>query len=139
MEPISVVTGAIEIGKKLYELGKSVKEYEIKHQLEQIGDKVRELKQSASELEDENRALREKLRFKSDAYEFRHPFWYEKTHPEQPLCPKCFASNIAAPMGEQGQNCSIHYRHCLVCSHSVQVAMREPQRQPGPSGRFTWG
>ena len=137
MEPISVVTGAIEIGKKLFELAKNVKDHDIKHQLDEIGDKVRELKQSASELEDENRALREKLRFKSGAYEFRHPFWYEKAHPDQPLCPKCFASEIAAPMGEPGQGGSIKYRRCLVCSHSVQVILDDPQRPPGPS-RYTY-
>ena len=48
--------------------------------------KLRDLKQSASKLEDENRELREKLRFKSEAYEFRDPFWYDKAHPDRALC-----------------------------------------------------
>lgn len=68
-------------------------------------DKVRELKQSASELEDENRDLREKLRFKSDEYEFRDPYWYHKAHPKRALCPKCFAKEIAAPMGGSSGRC----------------------------------
>jgi hypothetical protein len=106
MDPVSTWTiakTAGEIGKKLYELGKSLKDREAKHQVDEIVDKLRELKQSASELEDENRDLREKLRFKSDAYEFRTPFWYDKAHPGRPLCAQCFAKNIAAPMGEPGK------------------------------------
>jgi hypothetical protein len=128
MEPVTSVTAAWtiaktagEIGKKLYEFGKSLKDREAKHQVDEIVDKLRELKQSASELEDENRDLREKLRFKSDDYEFRTLFWYERAKPNQPLCPKCFASNIAAPMGEQGQDCSPDYRRCLVCKDGSEV------------------
>src|SRR5712692_3026659 len=100
MEPVSTVTTAWtiaktagEISKKLYDFGKNLKDREAKQEFDEISDKLRELKQSASELEDENRALREKLRFKSDEYEFRNPFWYTRAHPDQPLCPKCFASN----------------------------------------------
>ena len=70
MEPVTTVTTAWgiaktagEIGKKLFELGKQVKDREIKQQLDEILDAVRELKQSASDLQDENRELREKLRF----------------------------------------------------------------------------
>src|SRR5215469_18443940 len=96
MEPISIVTGVIGIGDRVYKLAKNVKDHEIKHQLDEIGDELRDLKQSASKLEDENRELREKLRFKSDAYEFRTPFYYEKADPkQQPLCPKCFSESKA--------------------------------------------
>src|SRR6266700_2956257 len=126
MEPISTVTTAWtiaktagEISKKLYELAKSVKDREVKQQIDEITDQLRELKQSASELEDENRNLREKLRFKSDNYEFRNPFWYEKANPEQPFCPKCFAGDIAAPMGapQRFPGSSQASRWCLVCNN----------------------
>ena len=110
-----------EISKKLYEFGKGLKDREEKRQVDEILDKLRELKQSASELEDENRELREKLRFKSDDYEFRTPFYYEKSRPNQPLCPKCFASKITAPMGEPGQDCNEDYRRCLVCHEGVAI------------------
>jgi hypothetical protein len=137
MDPVTAVTSswaiakiAGEISKKLYEFGKGLKDREAKHQIDEILDKVRELKQSASELEDENRNLREKLRFKSGEYEFRTPFYYHKTtHPGQPLCPKCFDSGRAAPMGEPGQNTSSNYRLCLVCSHSIQVSPDSPGRR----------
>jgi hypothetical protein len=132
MEPVTTVTTAWtiaktagEISKKLYEFGKSLKDREARNQIDEILDRVRELKQSASELEDENRELLEKLRFRSDDYDFRPPFWYSKSNPDQHLCPKCYANNIAAPMGELGQGCNERYRQCLVCSHSIEVSRRQ--------------
>ena len=123
MEPVTTITtawtiakSAGEISKRLYEFGKSLKDREAKQQIDEILDKVRELKQTASELEDENRELREKLRFKSDDYAFRNPFWYFKANPAQPLCPKCFARQVRAPLGEKDYNCDTGFRRCLVCS-----------------------
>jgi hypothetical protein len=142
MEPITTVTGAWtiaktagEISKKLYEFGKSLKDREAKQKIDEILDRVRELKQSATELEDENRELREKLRFNSNEYEFRAPFWYHKANAQQPLCPKCFATKIAAPMGEPGQGVSDTYRLCLVCNHSIEIR-RQNERPSNLSPRY---
>jgi hypothetical protein len=129
MEPVTTVTTAWtiaktagEISKKLFEYGKVLKDREAKQQIDEIVDKLRELKQSASELEDLNRELREKLRFKSDDYEFRTPFYYDKSHPDQPLCPKCFANKIIGPMGNPGHQCRAEYCRCLVCGDCVEVS-----------------
>ena len=115
MEPISTVTSAWtivktagEVSKKLFEFSKGLKDHEAKQRLDEIVDQLRELKQSASELEDENRGLREKLRFKTDEYEFQNPHWYHKMHPDQPLCPICFSKEIAAPISSASG-------WCLVC------------------------
>ena len=128
MEPVTTVTTAWtiaktagEIGKKLYELAKSLKDREAKQRVDEILDQLRELKQSASLLEDENRDLREKLRFKSDEFEFRNPYWYSKDHPSRALCPKCFARGVIGPMGEPGQGCSMDWRQCLVCQNGIEI------------------
>ncbi len=128
MEPITTVTTAWglaktagEISKKLAEVYKNLKDRDAKQQIDELLDKMHDLKQAASKLEDENRDLRDKLRFKSDAFEFRTPFYYEKAKPEQPLCPKCFHYDKAAPMGEPGQDCDSAYRRCLVCASVVRV------------------
>jgi hypothetical protein len=134
MEPvITVSTGltiaktAGEIGKRLFQFGKSLTDREAKQLIDGILDELRDLKQSASELEDENRDLREKLRFKSDDFEFRNPFWYEKVHPDRALCAKCFAKRTVGPMGNLGQGCDSAYRRCLVCEDYVQI---RPSRLP---------
>lgn len=146
MEPVSTVTTAWtiaktagEISKKLYEFQKSLKDREAKQHVDDILDKLRDLKQGASDLEDENRELREKLRFKSDDYEFRTPFWYAKNSPEQPFCAKCFAKQITAPMGEPGQGCNEAYRRCLVCYNIVQVGEHRHIRHHPNTSSTPWG
>jgi|SRR6266849_2516906 len=145
MDPIAAATAAWsiaknagEIGRKLYEIGKSVKDRDVKQQIDEITDALRELKQQAANLEDENRELREQLRFKGDDFEFRTPFWYEKAHPDRPLCAKCFAQNKAAPMGEPGQGSADNYRRCLVCLNPVKIGP-QPQQRAAPRTGYTWG
>lgn len=121
MEPVtawSIAKTAGEIGKKLYEFAKGLKDREAKQQIDEILDNVRELKQSASVLEDENRKLREQLRFRSDDFEFKNPFWYEKNHPDRPLCPKCFAAEKVAPMSEVINTVLGPCRECLSCGNA---------------------
>jgi hypothetical protein len=116
-----------EVSKTVLEIAKSLKGREAKRQIDEITDKLFKLKQQASELEDQNRELREKLRFKSDDYKFYNPFWYEKAHSEQPLCPKCFAKEIIGHMGEEGRGCTSNYRRCSVCENIVQVREDDSQ------------
>ena len=113
MEPVTTITAAStvvktagEISKKLYEFGKSLEDREAKHQVDEMLDKLRELK-------------------------FRTPFYYDKARDNnhlQPLCPKCFAKDIAAPMSEQGLGCAPEHRRCLVCNEVVQVENRPPRQ-----------
>lgn len=136
MDPITTLTTtwtvaktAGEISKRLYELGKGLKDREAKQHVDEILDKLRELKQSASELEDQNRDLREKLRFKSEDFEFRNPFWYEQGKQEPALCPVCFTKNIAAPMGLPGYACTDNYRRCLACGNVQQFRPDSPESE----------
>jgi hypothetical protein len=128
VEPVTTITAALglakaagEIGKKLYALGKEVKDRDVKQQIDEILDQVREVKQAASTLEDENRELREKVRFKSDDYEFHNPYWVDKEHPDRALCPKCFAKEIVGPLTpEYAMNGRLN-RRCLVCGYPVEI------------------
>jgi len=128
MEPTTawaIAKTAGEISKKLYEFGKGLKDREAKHQIDLIADQLRELKHSASQLEDENRDLRDKLRFKTAEYEFRTPFWYHNGDPELPLCPKCFANGIAAAMGQTSWDGTQEWRRCLVCDKAISLRDRK--------------
>ncbi len=138
MEPITTVTSALTIAKtagelikKLIDFGKGLSDRNEKRQVEEMLVTLRDLKQSASELEDQNRELREKLRFKSDDYVFLTPFRYHQDRLDQPLCVKCFAKNVEAQMGEEGVGCTQGNRSCLVCGDVVEVsqASDSPQRR----------
>jgi hypothetical protein len=145
MEPVTAVTSALTLVKSAADLSEKLEKLwktadrETKQQVEAILDKLHELKRSAAALEDENRNLREKLRFKSDDYEFHNPFWFEKNNARQALCAKCFAQQIPAPMGEPGQGCNDTYRRCLVCNNTVQVAEHRYVPSPAGSNVSPWG
>lgn len=118
---LSLFKVAADAGKAIADIAKSVTDREIKQELNGIYDKLMELKQNIASLEDENRELREKSRLRSDEFEFRNPFYYEKKFPDRPLCPKCFVgSERLAPMGNAHRDMSgIEFRECLVC-HTVR-------------------
>ena len=128
----TIVKNVADATKKLYDIAKGVKDYETKRQLDGVLDELRGLKQQASDLEDENRNLREQLRFKSDEFEFRNPFHYEKKYPDRPLCAKCFAKQVIAPMSEPYQADGT-WRRCLVCDNRVEIE-RGRRHNPGPFG-----
>jgi hypothetical protein len=107
-------------GKTLYEIAQGTSKLETKQQLMDVYNSLMNLKREAADLEDENRNLTERLRFKSDDFEFKNPFWYEKTHADRPLCAKCFATQTIAPMGEPYRATGM-WRSCLVCGNAVQV------------------
>lgn len=144
MEPVTTLTAALglaraagEITNKLNDIYKNLKDRDAKQQVAELLDQMQELKRSAYALEDENRNLREQLRFKTDAFEFRNPFWYEKSNPQQPFYAKCFAKNIAAPMSEVRQDSDYRYRRCLVCA-SVEVVERSPVAPPTQRDGWNW-
>jgi hypothetical protein len=75
----------------------------------------------ASELEDENRELREKLRFKSDGFDWSGHFYIEKKHPDRPLCPKCFSKETIGHLGAEYRSDGAVYRSCTVCGQVTTV------------------
>ena len=46
-----------------------------------VYDTLMSLKREAADLEDENRELKERLRFKNDEFELKNPFWFEHQAP----------------------------------------------------------
>jgi hypothetical protein len=135
----AIAKTAGELSTKLFAFRKSLKGSEEKHQVDEMLDTLSDLKQSASRLEDENRELREKLRFKSDDYVFRTPFRYHKDRPDVALCVKCFADNVEAPMGEPGVGVSPQYRHCLVCGNNVPIEKQSFRPSPRLSSDYPRG
>jgi hypothetical protein len=107
-------------GRTIYDIAQGTSKLETKHELLGVYDALMNLKRSAAELEDENRDLRQKLRFKSDDFELRVPFYFQREQPDQPLCAKCFAKEKIGPMSESFESSGV-WRRCLVCDNAVQV------------------
>jgi hypothetical protein len=60
-----------------------------------------------------------RLRLKPEDYDFHSPYYYEKTNPGQPLCPRCFISDAKCPMGEAYVESGMECRRCLVCEEII--------------------
>lgn len=124
MDPVAglgLFKAIADAGKAISEIAKSVSDREIKQELNRVYDTLISLKQDAASLEDENRELKEKLRFRADDFDFRNPFYYEENFPERPLCPKCFAAEKVAPMSVAKIGGVRQYRDCLVCGKVVYL------------------
>jgi len=107
-------------GKTIYDIAQGTSKLEEKQQLMEVYDTLMNLKREAAELEDENHDLKSKLRFKSEEFEFKNPFWFEKKHPDRPLCPECFSKQIIAPVTEPYRGDFAIFRECLSCETSIQ-------------------
>jgi|SRR5450755_791390 hypothetical protein len=107
-------------GRTIYDIAQGTAKLEEKQQLMGVYDTLMNLKRSASDLEDENRDLKVKLRFKSDDFEFKNPFWFDKIHSDRALCPKCFSKQIITPVSathrEEG---GAVFRRCLSCETCI--------------------
>jgi len=125
---ISLVKGAADLSRKMYELWKESKDHNVKQQLSEMLDQLTVLKQQAAALEEQNRELKEALRFKSDEYEFKNPFYFDKNKPTMPLCPKCFTEKRIAPMSQTWQGSGGMYSKCLACSTIVEINKRGNER-----------
>jgi hypothetical protein len=125
-------------GRTLYDIAQATSKLDEKQQLMEVYDTLMNLKREASELEDQNHDLKEKLRFKGEDFEFKNPFHYDKTHPDRPLCAKCFANDKIGPMSEPQTAADGTFRRCLVCDNRVQIERApSPPRPSGPARSLT--
>ncbi len=121
-------------GRTIYDVAQGLSNSDTKRQMMEVYDTLMTLKREAAELEDLNRELKEKLRFKSEDFDFKNPFWYENSHPDRPLCPKCFADKIIAPVGTPNSNQTGTSRRCLRCGEVFWVMRLAPSASTGYGG-----
>lgn len=111
-------------GRTIYDIAQGTSKLEEKQQLMEVYDTLMNLKREAAELEDQNRDLKHELRFKSEDFEFKNPFWFEKNHPDRALCPKCFSHQIIAPVSAPYDNGEAVWRKCLSCNTTIEETRR---------------
>jgi hypothetical protein len=125
-QAIALFSAIASAGKTVFDIAQSTTKAEEKDRLMDVYDTLMDLKRAAADLEDENRELKLKLRFKSDDFAFRSPFYYEKNDAaNQPFCPKCFSNEKTSPMGPTFRyNDGPLVRSCLVCNQVFSVGQR---------------
>jgi hypothetical protein len=120
-------------GRTIRDLAQGVSNSDTKRQMMEVYDTLMNLKSAAADLEDQNRELKEKLRFRSEDFEFKNPFWFEKSHPDRALCPKCFVDELVAPVSEPIGSTSGTYRRCFHCGEAIW------EKRFAPSGSVLYG
>ena len=134
IQALTLFNAIAAAGKTIYGLAEGATELEEKQQLMEVYDTLMSLKRAAGDLEDENRELKGKLRFKTDEFDFDGMFWHDKNHPQRLLCPKCFSKETIGPVGEAYDNSHALYRRCLVCDEAYKVG--ESRHRGADSGVF---
>jgi hypothetical protein len=129
MTTLSLFNAIATAAKTIFEVAQGASNSDAKRQLMEVYDTLMNLKRQASELEDENRELKDKLRFKGSDFKFEPPFWFEKYRPDVALCPKCFQNGKIGSMGKEAPEYrgikgsrGVHsVRRCAACGHEVEV------------------
>jgi hypothetical protein len=98
----------------------SVKDRESKAQVATLMDGIQALKTAAIALEEENRELKEKLRFRSEDYTFDGHFFYRKDQPGIPYCPGCHAEFKDSAMSPVVV-AAVPHRLCYGCRKPVDL------------------
>jgi hypothetical protein len=129
-QAITLFSAVANAGKVVYDIAQGTARMEEKQRLMDVYNTLMSLKRDAADLEDLNRELKEKLRFRGEDFEFKTPFWYEKKHPERALCAKCYSAEKASPMSEVYEATLSFYRDCLVCGNHVYVDASLRQSYP---------
>lgn len=137
---ISLATNVTNLMKTLFGVAKEQQRQEVKDQIIEVIDALQELKLRAVELEDQNRELKEKLRFKSDDFDYREPFYFEKSKPNVLLCPRCFVEHKrAAPMSYQVRDDDgTVFRKCNVCDKITYEQRGQPRPYNPPPDFGPW-
>lgn len=89
-----IVADVVGTVKAARDLAKATGNRELKEKIGEAYDGLLDLRQRLLDLDDENRQLRAELAKKVEIDGPRPPFGYffDKSHPDSPLCPKCYQS-----------------------------------------------
>jgi len=120
---VQIVSGLAASAKNAFDLAKSTSNNELKGAVSELYDSVLDVKGRVLELDEKVRSLKAQLdqREEIEGPDAKFGYFYLKSRPNEPLCPKCYQSvpsNIAN-MGPRQQQGSYVGRVCPVCRFSV--------------------
>jgi len=136
---VQLVSGVVATAKNARDLAKDSPDHELKAAISDLYDEVLNAKERVLDLDEENRRLKAELARKD---EFigpiePHGYFFYKTRPNEPLCPKCFQGLPQHPVFlsllkevEGGQ-----YRSCIHCGYDNWEKPRTHSSEPVMVGR----
>jgi hypothetical protein len=119
---VQIVSGLAASAKNAVDLAKSTSNNELKGAVSELYDSVLDVKARVLELDEEVRTLKAQLATREEVTgpDGNFGYFYFKSRPNEPLCPKCYQSAQSGPtfMGPRYKQGSYIRRTCPVCNFS---------------------
>lgn len=135
---VQIVSGLAASAKNAYELAKAASNSDLKGAVSELYDSVLEVKARVLDLDEEVRKLKAQLaqREEVEGPDRNFGYFYLKSKPDQPLCPKCYqsAQSNIVNMGPRDERAGGIMRFCPVCNFSVTERANVTINQPMPRG-----
>jgi hypothetical protein len=130
---VQIVSGVVSSAKNAYELAKASSDRDLKGAVSELYDSVLDVKARVLDLDEEVRSLKAQLaqREEIEGPDAKFGYFYLKSKPDQPLCPRCYQSALSkiANMGPRDQRISGIMRFCPVCDFSVTEEVAQQVRR----------
>jgi len=119
---VQIVSGLAASAKNAVDLAKSTSNNELKGAVSELYDSVLDVKARVLDLDEEVRALKAQLATREEITgpDEHFGYFYLRSRPNEPLCPKCCQSAQPSPtfMGPRYKQGSYIRRTCPVCNFS---------------------
>ena len=120
---MQIVSGLAASAKNAYELAKASSDRDLKGAVSELYDSVLETKARVLDLDEEVRKLKAQLALREEIEgpDSKFGYFYFKSKPDQPLCPKCYQSvpSNVVNMGPRDLRAGGKMRFCPVCNFTV--------------------
>ncbi len=118
---VQLVGGLAASAKNALDVAKASSDHELKAAMSELYDSVLDVKGRVLDLDEENRRLKEELAKKDEIIGpvGVNGFFYYKSKPENPLCPKCWQgskSKNAVFLTEDNAYGTAGYK-CIICNY----------------------
>ena len=120
---VQIISGLAASAKNAVDLAKSTTNNELKFAVSELYDSVLDVKARVFDLDEEVRKLQTRLAQREEIVgpDAQFGYFYFKSKPDEPLCPKCYQSVPPNPvnMGPRDQRAGGMMRFCPVCNFTV--------------------
>jgi len=120
---VQIISGLAASAKNAVDLAKSSSSNELKGAVSELYDSVLDVKARVLDLDEENRSLRAQLAQREEIVgpDAKFGYFYFKSKPDEPLCPKCYQSapSKVVNMGPKDRRAGGIMRFCPVCDFPI--------------------
>ncbi|HEV2134335.1 MAG TPA: hypothetical protein VGR47_08725 [Terracidiphilus sp.] len=131
---VQIVSGLAASAKNAVDLAKASSNSDLKGAVSELYNSILDVKARVLEPDEEVRSLKVQLTQREEIFgpDARFGYFYFKSKPQEPLCPRCYQSvpSKVVNMGPSDRRAGGIMRFCPVCNFSV-TELKDPQVNRG--------